>query len=161
MHGHNARNRHAALLPAGKFKRAFLQQFVRKTDKGGGLLHAAVDLGFVQPHVAGAVGDVLGAGLLKQLVLRVLHDQTHLEAERPQVGPLLPHILAVDEDAAGGGAVQAVEMADKRRFAAAGGADDADKVAFFHTEAHIVQRGRFIRHAGIVDVFQMFYTNDL
>ena len=98
IHIYNARNRHAALLPAGKFKRAFLQQLVGKADESSSLLHAAVDLSFVQPHVARAVGDVLGAGLLKQLVLRVLHDQAHLEAERPQVGPLLPHVLAVDEE---------------------------------------------------------------
>ena len=161
MHGHNARNRHAALLPAGKFKRAFLQQLVGKANESSGLLHAAVDLGFVQPHVARAVGDVLGAGLLKQLVLRVLHDQAHLEAERPQVSPLLPHILAVNQDAAGGGAVQAIEMADEGGFTAAGGADDADKVALLHAERYVIQRGGFVRHAGIVDVFQMFYTNDL
>ena len=97
----------------------------------------------------------------KRLVLGVLHDQTHLEAERPQVGPLLPHVLAVDQDTAGGGAVQTVEMADKRRLAAARRADDADKVAFLHAETHIVQRGSLIRHAGVVDVIQMFYTNDL
>ena len=60
VHGHDARNRNAALLPARKLKRAFFQQLIGQADERGGLPDAALDLGLVQAHVARAVGDVAG-----------------------------------------------------------------------------------------------------
>ena len=53
LHGHDARHRHAALLAAGQFKGAALQQGLVQADKAGGLVDAAVDLGLVQPMFLG------------------------------------------------------------------------------------------------------------
>ena len=161
MHGHNACNRNTALLPAGKLKGAFLQQLIRQADKSGRLLDAALHLSLVQAHIARAVGDILGAGLLEQLIFRILHDQPDQKAEAAQVRALLPQVLAIHQHAAGGGAVQAVEMADQRGFSAAGGADDAHKVALLHAERNVVQRGGGVRHTRIVNVAQIFDTNNL
>ena len=114
VHRHDARNCDAALLPARKLERAFLQKLVAQADEGGGLLDAALHLGLIQPHIARAVGNVAGAGLLKQLVFGVLHDKPDQKAEAAQVGTLLPQVVAVDEDAAGRGAVQTIKMAYQR-----------------------------------------------
>ena len=138
-----------------------MQKLVRKADKGGSLADTALYLLLVQTHVARAVGNVPGAGLLKELVFGVLHDKTDKEAEAAQVGALLPQVAAVHQHAAGGRAVQAVEVADQGRFAAARGADNAHEVALLHGERNIVQRFGLVRHTLIVNVAQIFYTNDL
>ena len=52
-------------------------------------------------------------------------------------------------------------MGDEGALAGAGGPDDAHKVALFHRKAHIVQRSDRIGHAGVVDVAQMFYFDDI
>ena len=150
----------AALLPARKLKRAFFQQLIGQADERGGLPDAALDLGLVQAHVARAVGDVAGAGLLKQLVLGVLHDKADEKAEAAQVCALLPQVPAVHKDAARRRAVQAVEMADKRGFSAARRADDTDKVALLDGEGHVIQRLRRVGHTLVIDVAQVFNTND-
>ena len=160
LHGHTARNGNAALLPAGKFKRAFLQQRFIQANKLCRALDAAGDLFFIQAHVARAIGDILPAGFFKQLVFRVLHDQPHKEAEIPQVFALRPHIAAINNDLAAGGAVQAVEMGDQRGFAGPGRAHHTDKITFFNREAHIIQRCGFVRHTGVIHIAQMFHFND-
>ena len=58
-HGHNARHGHPALLAAGKLKGTALQQGRVKAHEIGGFMHAAVDLGFVQPMFLGAERDIL------------------------------------------------------------------------------------------------------
>ena len=83
LHGHDARHGHPALLAAGQLKGAAFQKGLVQADKGGCFVHPLVDLGFVQAHVLGAKGDVFIAGLLKQLVLRVLEHQTGEETEIP------------------------------------------------------------------------------
>ena len=133
---------------------------VEPADERGGLPDAALDLGLVQAHVARAVGDVAGAGLLKQLVLGVLHDKADEKAEAAQVCALLPQVPAVHKDAARRWAVQAVEMADKRGFSAARRADDTDKVALLDGEGHVIQRRRRVGHTLVIDVAQVFNTND-
>ena len=161
LHGHDTGDGHPALLAAGKLKGALLQQLIAEAHKSRRLLDAALHLGFVQPHVAGAVSDILGTGFLKKLVLGVLHDQPHQKPEGAQVGALGPQVLAIHQHPARNGAVEAVEMADQGGFAAAGGADDANEIPLFHREGDVLQRGGGIRHAGVVYILQMFYTNDL
>ena len=143
-----------------QLKRAFFQQLIGQADERGGLPDAALDLGLVQAHVARAVGDVAGAGLLKQLVLGVLHDKADEKAEAAQVCALLPQVPAVHKDAARRRAVQAVEMADKRGFSAARRADDTDKVALLDGEGDVIQRLRCVGHTLVIDVAQVFNTND-
>ena len=110
-------------------------------------MDAAVYLGFVQAHVLGAKGDVLVAGLLKQLVFRVLEHQPGEEAE-------IPDLFA-------GGFVQTVHVGDEGAFAGAGRPDDAHKIALFYGKAHVIQRGHCGGQAGVIDVAQMFYLNDI
>ncbi len=52
-------------------------------------------------------------------------------------------------------------MGNEGALAGAGGPDDAHKVALFHRKAHIVQRSDRVGHAGVVDVAQMFYFDDI
>ena len=56
-------------------------------------------------------------------------------------------VVAVDEDFARRGPVEAVEMGDERRFAAAGGADDAEKFPALDAEADVVKRRCGVGHA--------------
>ena len=71
-------------------KGAALQQGLVQADKAGGLVDAAVDLGLVQPHVLGAEGDVFVAGLLKELIFRILEHQPRQEPEVPNLFPARP-----------------------------------------------------------------------
>ena len=123
-------------------------------------MDARVDLRLVQPHVLGAKGDVLVAGLLEQLVLRVLEHQTRQEAEISYLFRLGPEVAAINDDLAAGGLVQSVHMGDEGALAGAGGSDDAHEIALFHLKAHVVQRSDRIRHTGIVDIAQVFYFDD-
>ena len=80
LHGDHPGDGHPALLPAGQVEGGFLQHPRLQPHKPGGLAHPAVHLVLIQPHVLGAEGDVLVHRLLKELVLRVLEHQPHLEA---------------------------------------------------------------------------------
>ena len=51
-------------------------------------------------------------------------------------------------------------MADKRGFSAARRADDTDKVALLDGEGHVIQRLRRVGHTLVIDVAQVFNTND-
>jgi len=98
LHGHDAGHGHTALLTAGQLERAALQKRFIEADEPGRLVDARVDLRLVQPHVLGAKGDVLVAGLLEQLVLRVLEHQTRQEAEISYLFRLGPEVAAVNDD---------------------------------------------------------------
>ena len=160
LHGQHARNGHPALLTAGQLEGAALQIFLRQAGEGRRPAHPPGDLLLAQAHVFGAESDVFINRLLKQLVLRVLEHQTHRKANLADVLPLGPDILAVQQHLAAGGLQNAVEVGDQGGFAAAGGPDDAHKVALFHREAHVLQRGGGVRHAGVVYMSQMARFND-
>ena len=115
-----------------------MQQVLGDADKGGRFAHAAVDLLLAQAHVARAKGDVLVHRLLEKLVLRVLEHQPHLKADVPQLGFVLPHILPVDIDFAGGWFEQTVEVLDQRRFSRTGMADNADHLSFLNGEVDVL-----------------------
>ena len=161
LHGHHARHRHPALLTAGQLKGAALQKRRVQAHKVCGFVDAAVYLGFVQAHVLGAKGDVFVAGLLKQLVFRVLEHKAGEEAEIPDLFRVCPQVAAVNVNFAAGGLVQAVHVGDEGAFAGAGRSDDAHKIALFYGKAHVIQRGHCGGQAGVIDVAQMFYLNDI
>ena len=89
-----------------------------------------------------AEGDILGDGLLKQLVFRILEDQSDPLSKGAPVHMLAVQVFSVDEDLPGGGFEQPVQMLDKRGFAAAGMADDADEFPVVNAEGHIVEGDR-------------------
>ena len=124
-------------------------------------MDAAVYFGFVQAHIFRAKGDVLVAGLLKQLVFRVLEHKAGEEAEIPDLFRVCPQIAAVNVNFAAGGLIQAVHVGDKGAFAGAGSPDDAHKIALFYGKAYVVQRGHCGGQAGVIDIAQMFYLNDI
>ena len=160
LHGDDARDGHPALLAAGELEGGLLQHLVLQAHKLGGLPYPAIDLPRVQPHIPGAEGDVLVYRLLKQLVLRVLEDQPHLEAGLP--GALLgfPDVAPFKQDPAGGGLQQAVEVLDEGGFARAGVADDAQVLSAVGGEVHVHQGAPFERGTGRVDMTELFRLND-
>ena len=159
LHGNNAGDGDPALLSAGQLKGGFFQHVLPQPNKLGGLAHPAVDLPLVQPHVFGAKGDILIDGLLKELVLRVLKHQSHLEAGLAGALLALPDIPALEEDAAGGGLEQPVEVLDEGGFARAGVADDAQVLPAVGGKVHVHQGPVFKGGTGGIDVAQALRLN--
>ena len=90
----------------------------------------AVDLVVVQAHVFRAEGDVLIHRLLKELILRVLEHQPHLEAHVAdlRVGSAQMSRALETGSCPAVGLQQAVEVLDQRGLAGARVADDAEKL---------------------------------
>ncbi len=146
LRGQRPRDRDALALPAG--------ELVRK------LLH----VGTGQPHRQQQLAD-LGAqtrGVAEQTVLaqrladdvqhlparveagiRVLEDHLHAPAQGAQIGGRRlehPRVLAVEEDCAAGGFVQAHQQPRHRALAAAGFTDQRQRLALVDAEADAVDR---------------------
>ena len=100
-----------AHLPAGKLKGGALGiAVVGQVDPFHGPAHPAVDLLGGKPQVLGPEGDILGYGLLKELILRVLEYQPYLLPDAAAVHTFLMHVLPVDQHLPRGGGEQPVEM---------------------------------------------------
>ena len=69
--------------------------------------------------------------------VEVLEHHAHLLAHSVDVGFI--HLGALKFDAAGGGNLQPVQAAQKGRFAAAGGADQADHIAAVNININALQ----------------------
>jgi len=155
LHGDDASNGDAALLPAGQVERRFLEVLLPDADKSGRAVHALVDLALGQAHVFGPEGDVAVDRLLEQLVFGVLEHQPHLEADAAREFDVPPDVLPVEEHAAGRGLQKPVEMLDEGRFARPRMADHADKLAAFDRKAHVLQGLMLKRRAGRVNVAEI------
>ena len=156
LHGDDPRDGHPPLLAAGELKGGLFQLVVPQSHEAGGLPHPAVHLPLVQPHVFRAEGDVLVDGLLKELVLRVLEHQPHLEPSLTSALGIRPDVLPLEEHLAGGGLEQAVEMLDQGGLARAGVADDAQVFPGVGGEVHFQQRPPLEGGAGAVNVGELF-----
>ena len=89
-----------------------------EADKVHGLAHALFDLGRRQAHILRAEGDILGDGLLKELVLGVLEDQTDGKAGLAVALALcVPDRVTGQQDFARGGLQKAVKVLDEGGFA--------------------------------------------
>ena len=137
LHSDDSGNGHPALLAAGQLKGGLLQLLIPQAHEARGLPHPAVHLGLVQPHVLGAEGDVLIDGLLKQLVLRVLEYQPHLEPGLPGGLGVAPDVGPLEEDLSGGGLEQSVEVLDQGGLARPGVSDDPKVFALIGGKVHI------------------------
>ena len=124
LHGDDPGDGHPALLSAGELKGGLFQLVLRQAHQGRRFPDPAVDLVPVQAHVAGTVGNVLVHRFLKQLVLRVLEHQPHLEADVPDLLRLRPDVLPMEQDLPRRRPQQAVQMLNQGGFAGAGVADD-------------------------------------
>ena len=160
LHGDDPRNGHPALLAAGQVEGRLLQGVVGQAHKAGGLAHPAVHLGLVQPHVGGAEGNVPVHRLLKELVLRVLEHQAHLEAHL--TGALLgaPNVLPFKEYLSRGGTEQPVEVLHQGGFARAGAANDRQIFPWGHGQVHVLQ-GHVLKGGALtIDMGELSEFND-
>ena len=154
LHGQHPGDGHAPLLPAGKLEGRFFQDVLAEAHLRDRLAHARFDGFFIKAEVARAKAHVLFHGLLKELVFGILEHQPHLAADLDEALALFPHIHAADEYVARLRADEGVQMDDERGFAAAGVADDADKVAVADGEGNVVERARLKGRARHVDMGQ-------
>lgn len=101
-HHDDARKRRAALLAARKLERGLIPETLRiKAHKRHGFIRPRHGLRLWDAHVLHAKGDVLGNGLLKQLVFRVLE---HHADKPPALNALffVRHVKAIHRHPAGG-----------------------------------------------------------
>ena len=147
-------------MSAGQLEGGFFQHVLPQPNKLGGLAHPAVDLPLVQPHVFRAEGDILIDGLLKELVLRVLKYQSHLEAGLAGALLALPDVPAVETDHAGGGLQEPVEVLDQGGLAGSGVADDPQILSPVGGKIHVDKGPPFEGSARRVDVGELLGLND-
>ena len=83
----------------------------------GCLMDAALYLSFVQSHILRAESDVLVYRLLEYLILGILENKSHLEADVTYLVLVSPDVLALKEHLARRGLENSVEMLYKRGFA--------------------------------------------
>ena len=160
LHGHDAGDGHAALLAAGQGEGGLLQHVGAETYGLHRLADTAVDLPVVKPHVFGAEGHVLIDRLLEKLILRILEHQPHMEAHLTDLLGVGPDILPVQVDVAVRRLQKAVEVLDEGGFAAAGMADDAQKLAWQNVQRHILDGAALKGRSGAIGMCQMIDTND-
>ena len=127
-----AGNADALALPAGKLVRIIVHLRLAQADAleqcGDALLHLAAARGAVHAHRLG--DDVAGRHARIERGERVLEDDLHLPAVGPQLGlAQMRDVAAVDPDAAAGRLDQPQDRAADRRLAAAGFADQAERLA--------------------------------
>ena len=138
LHGDDTGDGHPAFLSAGQIEGRHLQLLLGQTDQLGRFPNPAVDLIGLQAHILGAEGDVLVHRLLKKLVLGVLEHQTHPEPGLAGKFLILVDVLTVQQNRAGGGLQQTVQVLHEGGFAGTGVADDAHELAPLHGEVHVV-----------------------
>ena len=126
----------------------------------GGLADPAVNLPVVQLHVFGSECDVLIHRLLKELVLRVLEYQAHLEAGLAGALLALPDILPLKENPAGGGLQKAVQMLDQGGFSRPGVTDNAQVLPPVGGEVHVDQGEALEGSARRIGVTEFFRLDD-
>ena len=97
IHRDYAGNRHAALLAAGKLKRAFVVKILRETDKRRRLARTVESVLLREAHISGTEGNIPQHRLLKELVLRILKHHADAEAHLPDFLRLGPDVLSVEE----------------------------------------------------------------
>src|SRR6266700_470026 len=109
--------------------------------------------------LAGDLNVALGGKRGQQI--EFLEDETDLVLAHLRALPVreLGKIRAIDGDATGGGAGQSAEDVKQSRFAAAGWANNADKLAFFHFKTYPVQSG-YIYLASMVDLGDVLNLDD-
>ena len=83
--------------------------------------------------------DVLQNGKMPEQIERLEHH-AYPAAKGGKIGVRRADILPFEKNLTGRGRFKAVNAPDESRFACTGGADNADNLAFFHTEAHRTQR---------------------
>ena len=134
-------------LAAGERSRQTVQ-IVGQAEDAGGVAHLLVDIVIVRALELQAEGDVvIDAHLGIERI--ALEDHRHAALTRA----LLVGALAVDQEFTVADVLKTGDHTQRRRFAAAGGADEDDKFTLLHVEIEIVYRVVAVR-VDLVDVFQ-------
>ena len=112
LHRQHSGNGHAALLSAGKLKGRFSEQIFRKADLRASVPHALGDLLFRQSEILRPKGHVFFHGFLKELIFRILKDQSDFAPDFDQALVFFAHVHAADQDMPDFRAHQGVHMRD-------------------------------------------------
>ena len=140
LHGQDAGNGNTAHLAAGQLKGAAFGIFlIIQMNAFHGITNPLINFGSGQSLVFRAESDILRNGLLKKLIFRILENQADPLTQGTTIDMLTVQVLTVNQNLAGGGLEQAVEMLYEGRFTAAGMADDPDKFSVFDPERNIIQ----------------------
>ena len=146
----SARDVDALTLAAGELVRIAVDVLAVEADdlhQVDDALHALVLVGdgLVDDH---RLLDDLRAGLARiERRVRILEDHLHVLALLLRTRPLEVERLALEEDLAGGRLMQTHDAAAQRRLAAAGLADDAERLAAVHLQVDVAQRVQVLRLA--------------
>ena len=157
LHGDNTGNGHPALLSAGEVKGRNCQLFFRQAHEASSFPDTAVDLLRLQTHIFGAEGNILVHSFLEKLILRVLEHQANPEPRLPGGCLIRPDALAIQQNIAGGGLQQAVQMLHQGGFAGACMSDDAHKFTPVQGEIHILQCLMLKGRADAVYIIKVLY----
>ena len=104
------------------------------------MLYPPADLCFVEPQVFRAEGHVLFHGLLEQLVLRILENQSNFMAYLDQGFLFLgKDVRPIKQNGAASGLKQPVEVLDQGGFSRAGMADESHKLAVLNVQVDVFQ----------------------
>ena len=154
---------HALLLPARKGGNAALFKPFQ-VDHGEGVFHLFVYLAageLLHLRVRFAFIVHVGDGHLFQLepegdvVVDVVVGEERVPLEhrvdRPLVGRKVGDVFPVEQNFAAGGDVEPRDHAQRRRLAAARGAEKGDELPFADVEADVLHRRRLIEDLGYVD----------
>ena len=149
----------ATLLPAGELEGRALEELLVHLGELRRLAHARVDLLLGELHVPRSEGDVAVYRLLKELILRILEHDADLPLDVAAAEFVFVDVPAADEDLAGRGLQQGVEMLDKGGFARAGMSDDPHELPLRDREAYVLYGDFFKGSPRAVYVAQLLHTD--
>ena len=140
LHGQYTGNGYAAHLTAGKLKRILGSNgFWIQMDHTHCLDNTIMDFIFGEPHVLWPESNIFFHSLFKQLIFRILKNESHPLAQLLSVDLLLMDILSVNKHLAGRRFQQTVQVLDKCRFSTACMSHKSDELAILDIEIDLVQ----------------------
>ena len=138
LHSQHSCNGHSPLLSSGKFKGRLLIELLGKANTLKRLLGTGFDLLLRQSQILGAETHIGKDIDLKQLVFRILKNQSHLTAQQFLVKPLFIDILTVKADGSGSAFDQTVQVLYQGRFAGTGMSDDSNKLSVRYLQIDVI-----------------------
>ena len=160
LHGNNARDGDALLLPAGQKMGGVLPVLVH-VHLLQGAVHSAADFRAGNAQILRAEGHILFHHVGNDLVVRILENHAHVPADGEN--PILVGgVDAADVDLAAGGKQYGIEMLGQGGFPAAVGSEDRHKASLLNGQIQILKNrdAGGALHAGI-GVGQVFNRNDV
>ena len=156
LHGDYAGNGDSALLTAGEIEGRFFQQLVADAHEARRAANPGVKRLTGNSLVFGAKGDVLPAAFFKELVFRVLEDQTYPATDGMCKFFVLPDIFSLKENLSGAWLQKTVQMLDQGGLSGAGVSDDPGQLSGVEGQVDTLHCGMLKRCAGAVGVGQVF-----